>query len=248
MWISLMRNLANNGNQPRNPHFHSEIHRLHVRRSLLDQPWMTKLQHLQTIQTCHCQRMSKTYENRSIQRWALPSKPDHWNPEKKYMQIWKKTFNSNMWISLMRNLANNGNQPRNPHFHSEIHHLHVRRSLLDQPWMTKLQHLQTIQTCHCHRMPGKYGKVTSWHAAAFSDSAEPIPHTRPWRPRHQSGWLPTRCSWRTRLSSAPRPRPGNRDRSRLASSSRALPFKSWSLKSGEHMTFNSDMWISLIQT
>ena len=155
-----------------------------------------------------------------------------------------------MWISLMRNLANNGNQPRNPHFHSEIHHLHVRRSLLDQPWMTKLQHLQTIQTiqtCHCHRMPGKYGKVTSWHAAAFSDSAEPIPHSRPWRPRHQCRCVANQCSWRTSLSSAPRPRPGNRDRSRLASSARALPFKSWSLKSGEHMTFDPDMWISLIQ-
>ena len=113
--------------------------------------------------------------------------------------------------------------------------------------MTKLQHLQTIQTCHCHRMPGKYGKVTSWHAAAFSDSAEPIPHTRPWPPRCQSCWVLNRCSSRTSLSSAPRPRPGNRDRSRLASSSRALPFKSWSLKSGEHMTFNSDIWISLIQ-
>ena len=135
----------------------------------------------------------------------------------------------------------------NPEIRTFIHHLHVRRSLLDQPWMTKLQHLQTIQTCHRHRMPGKYGKVTSWHAAAFSDSAEPIPHTRPWRPRRQCSFLANRCSRRTRLSSAPRPRPGNRDRSRLASSSRALPFKSWSLKSGEHMTFNSDMWISLIQ-
>ena len=135
----------------------------------------------------------------------------------------------------------------NPELQTFIHHLHVRRSLLDQPWMTKLQHLQTIQTCHCHRMPGKYGKVTSWHAAAFSDSAEPIPHTRPRPPRCQSGSLPNRCSSRTSLSSTPRPRPGNRDRSRLASSSRALRFKSWSLKSGEHMTFNSDMWISLIQ-
>ena len=117
----------------------------------------------------------------------------------------------------------------------------------DERWMMKLQHLQTIQTCHCQRMSGKYGKVTSWHAAAFSDSAEPIPHTRPWRPRHQSCCMPNRCPWRTSLSSAPRPRPGNRDRSRLASSSRALPFKSWSLKSGEHMTFNPDIWISLIQ-
>jgi hypothetical protein len=35
------------------------------------------------------------------------------------MQIWKNmTFNSDMWISLMRNLVNNGNQPRNPNFHS----------------------------------------------------------------------------------------------------------------------------------
>ena len=135
----------------------------------------------------------------------------------------------------------------NPEIHTFIHHLHVRRRLLDQPWMTKLQHLQTIQTCHCHRMPGKYGKVTSWHAAAFSDSAEPIPHTRPWPPRRQSGCFSNGCSWRTSLSSAPRPRPGNGDRARLASSSRALPFKSWSLKSGEHMTFNSDIWISLIQ-
>ena len=117
----------------------------------------------------------------------------------------------------------------------------------DERWMMKLQHLQTIQTCHCQRMSGKYGKVTSWHAAAFSDSAETIPHTRPWRPRHQSCCMPNRCPWRTSLSSAPRPRPGNRDRSRLASSSRALPFKSWSLKSGEHMTFNPDIWISLIQ-
>ena len=38
----------------------------------------------------------------------------------------------------------------------------------DEGWMMKLQHLQTIQICHCHRMPGKYGKVASWHAAAFS--------------------------------------------------------------------------------
>ena len=121
-----------------------------------DERWMMKLQDLQTIQTCHCQRMSKTYENRSIQRWALPSKPDHWNPENKYMQIWKKHLTQTCESLWCENLANNGNQPRNPHFHSEIHHLHVRRSLLDQPWMTKLQHLQTIQTCHCQRMSKTY--------------------------------------------------------------------------------------------
>ena len=86
-----------------------------------------------------------------------------------------------------------------------------------------------------------------WHHDMPQHSAEPIPHTRPWPPRCQSRCLTNQSSWRTRLSSAPRPRPGNGDRARLASSSRALPFKSWSLKSGEHMTFNSDMWISLIQ-
>ena len=101
----------------------------------------------------------------TVKTWSLKSWEHLRTNICKYETI---TFNSNMWISLMRNLANNGNQPRNPHFHSEIHHLHVRRGLLDQPWMTKLLHLQSVQTCHCHRMPGKYGKVTSWHAAAFS--------------------------------------------------------------------------------
>ena len=129
----------------------------------------------------------------------------------------------------------------NPEIHTFIHHLHVRRSLLDQPWMTKLQHLQTIQACHCQRMS------ETWHHDMPQPSAEPIPHTRPWRPLRECCLIPNWCSWRTRLSSASRPRPGNGDRARLASSSRALPFKSWSLKSREHMTFNSDIWISLIQ-
>ena len=67
--------------------------------------------------------------------------------------------------------------------------------------------------------------MTSWHAAAFSDSAEPIPHTRPWPPRRQSGYLPNWCPWRTHLSSVPRPGPGGSDRSRLASCLRALRTK-----------------------
>ena len=156
------------------------------------------------------------------------------------------TFNSDIWISLIQNLANNAESDGCLQMLTASTSTYLT-TLLEQRWMMKLQDLQTIQTCHCHRMPGKYEKVTSWHAAAFSDSAEPIPHTRPWRPRHQSCCLPTQCPWRTRLSSAPRPRPGNGDRSRLASSSRALRFKSWSLKFGEHMTFNSNIWISLIQ-
>ena len=147
-----------------------------------------------------------------------------------------------MWISLIQNLEE---QSRNQQLLTESTY---SKTLLEQRWMMKLQDLQTIQTCHCHRMPGKYGKVTSWHAAAFSDSAEPIPHTRPWRPRCQSGSVTNGCPWRTRLSSAPRPRPGNRDRSRLASSSRALPFKSWSLKSGETWHIMTFIWDILADT
>ena len=48
----------------------------------------------------------------TIKTWSLKS----W--EQIFANMNKNTFNSNMWISLMRNLANNGNQPRNPHFHS----------------------------------------------------------------------------------------------------------------------------------
>ena len=244
MWISLIQNLANNAE------INSCLQHLHIRQLSLnrDEWWnyrTSKPSKLVTVKGYRKHMKQKhSAVGSTVKTWSLKSWEHLRTNICKYETI---TFNSNMWISLMRNLANNGNQPRNPHFHSEIHHLHVRRGLLDQPWMTKLQHLQTIQTCHCHRMPGQYGKVTSWHAAALGDSAEPIPHTRPWPPRHQcSSFLANQCLWRTRLSSVPRPRPGNGDRARLASSSRALAFKSWSLKSGD-MTFNSDMWISLIQ-
>ena len=83
----------------------------------------------------------------------------------------KNTFNPDMWISLMRNLENNGNQSRNSHF---LYHLHARRSLLDQLWMTKLQHPQTIQTCHCQTMSGTRHHtskiIKSWLSAAISES------------------------------------------------------------------------------
>ena len=69
------------------------------------------------------------------------------------------------------------------------------------------------------------GDITSWHAAAFASIQQSPPHTRPWRPRHQSGSLPNRWSWRTRLSSVPRPRPGGSDR----------------LRPGQKMTFHWDM-------
>ena len=95
----------------------------------------------------------------------------------------------------------------------------------------------------CRESMGKWHHDMPQHSAIQRSP----PLTRPWHPRRQSGSIPNRSLRRTHLSSAPRPRPGNRDRSRLASSSRALPFKSWSLTSRVHMTFNSDMWISLIQ-
>ena len=141
-----------------------------------------------------------------------------------------------MWISLIQNLEE---QSRNQQLLTESTY---SKTLLEQRWMMKLKDLQTIQTCHCQRMSG------TWHLPSNRRSIQwSPPHTRPWHPRRQSGCIANRCSWWTCWSAVPRPRPGNRDRSRLASSSRALPFKSWSLKSGEHMTFNSDMWISLIQ-
>ena len=139
-----------------------------------------------------------------------------------------------MWISLIQDLANN------PEINSCLQPLHIWQlsSIRDKGWnysTSKQTKFLSVKECQGHDM----------NTCRCIQRRQP--HTRPWRPRHQSCCLPTQCPWRTRLSSAPWPRPGNRDRSRLASSSRALPFKSWSLKSGEHMTFNPDMWISLIQ-
>ena len=62
----------------------------------------------------------------------------------------------------------------NPEIHTFFHHLHARRSLLDQLWMTKLQHPQTIQTCHCQTMSGTRHHtskiIKSWLSAAISES------------------------------------------------------------------------------
>ena len=52
-------------------------------------------------------------------------------------------------------------------------------------WTMKLQHLQHGQTSHCQRIS------KTWHHDMPQHSAIPRspPHTRPWRPRHQSGSL-----------------------------------------------------------
>ena len=77
----------------------------------------------------------------------------------------------------------------NPEIQGLIQHLHsiyiqydiqldceYLTTQLDPRWTMKLQHLQTIQTPHCKRMSKTYENMASWHAAAFSDSAEPTTH------------------------------------------------------------------------
>ena len=226
MWISLIQNLANNAESDSCLQ-HLHIWQLSLRWKMNDEttgpPNHPNLSLSKDVENIWKQKHSAVGSN--VKTWSLKS--------------WEHmTCNSDMWISLMQYLANNAE------INSCWQHLHI--------WQLSLRWKMNDETAAPPNHPNlslskDVENMRSWHAAAFSDSAEPIPHTRPWRPRHQSCWNSNGCLWRTSLSSAPRPRPGNRDRSRLASSSRALPFKSWSLKSGEHMTFNSDLWISLKQ-
>ena len=68
----------------------------------------------------------------------------------------------------------------------------------------------------CHSATGCLEGMRQWHQDMPQHSAilwSPS-HTKPWRPRRQCRWKSNRCSWRTRLSSVPRPRPGGSDRSK----------------------------------
>ena len=126
----------------------------------------------------------------------------------------------------------------NPEIHTFIHHLHVRRSLLDQPWMTKLQHLQTIQTYHCHNI------MTCRSIQRFSGAS----HT-PGLGALGTNLVTTQINVRDGRVCLQRLGQGletETDQGWLLHPG-FYPFKSWSLKSGENMTSNSDMWISLIQ-
>ena len=152
----------------------------------------------------------------------------------------QRTFNltktcKSLWLNPCKN---------NPEINSGLQHLHIWQLALNRD---EWRNYSTSKPSKLVTVTGCQESMGKWHHDMPQHSAEPIPHTRPWGPRRQSGSISNRSLRRTRLSSVPRPRPGNSDRSRLASSSRALRFKTWSLKSGEHMTFNSDMWISLIQ-
>ena len=123
-----------------------------------------------------------------------------------------------------------------------IQHLHIcwqLNSIRDEWWNYSTSKLQT---CHCHRMSG------TWHLQSNRRSIQwSPPHTRPWRPRRQSGCLWNWFLWRTRLSSAPRLRPGGSDRLRLASRSWFLPSKPdhWNPTNNSHST--ERYRISLIQ-
>ena len=123
------------------------------------------------------QRLGQGLETETDQGWLLHpgfyrSNRDHWNPEK----TWHLTLTrESLWYRTWKN---------NPEIHGFIQHLHTVYDIqldweylttqLDPRWTMKLQHLLTIQTSHCKRMSVE--KKTSWHAAAFSDSAEPTTH------------------------------------------------------------------------
>ena len=253
----------------------------------LDPRWTMKLQHLQTIQTSHCQRMSKTWHHDMLQHSAEPTTHQALAPSAPIWLLYKSMFateafifsaSAKAWrqgqikvgilfvVSTVKTWSLKSHEQFT--FNWEISNLSdsklgktIQKSTvsfsisiqldweylttqLDPRWTMKLQHLQTIQTSHCQRISKT---LTSWHAAAFSDSAEPIPHTRPWPPRRQSGCPTTRCSWRNRLSSVPRPRPGGSDRLRLASRSWFLPSKPdhWNPTNNSHSA--ERYRISLIQ-
>ena len=141
---------------------------------------------------------------------ALQTKPDFWHAQKKGHST------ETSWISLIQNLEK---QSRNPRLHSALHTVWQcmtyswiagfwqLNSIRDERWNStcKPSKLLTVKGCRKH------------YIMTCRCIQRRQPHTRPWRPRHQSGCLPNWCSWRTRLSSVPRPRPGGSDRSRLAS-------------------------------
>ena len=142
---------------------------------------------------------------------VLPSKPDHWNPANNWHSSEKCR------ISLIQNLEK---QSRNPRFHSAstysmtyswVGSIWQLNSIRDERW--NYSTCKTIQTSHCKRISKTWHHEIPQHSAILRSP----PHTRPWRPRRQSGCQPNWCSWRTRLSSVPRPRPGGSDKLRLAS-------------------------------
>ena len=116
-------------------------------------------------------------------------------------------------------------------------------STRDERWNTSTSKPSKLVTVKCQSMSKTWHHDMPQHSAILRSP----PHTRPWPPRHQSGCLPNWYLWRTCLSSAPRPRPGGSNRSRLARCSRVLPSKPdhWNPANNWHST--ATCRISLIQ-
>ena len=93
-------------------------------------------------------------------------------------------------ISAIQNLEK---QSRNPRLHSASTYSMTMYDIqldweylttqLDPRWTMKLQHLQHGQTSHCQRMSKTFHHDMPQHSAILRSP----PHTRPWRPRRQSG-------------------------------------------------------------
>ena len=160
---------------------------------------------------------------------VLPSKPDFWNPANN----WHSTETCR--ISLIQNLEK---RPRNPRFHS------ASTYSMTYSWIGSIWQLNSIRDERWNYSTSKPAKLLTVkgcrkHYIMTCCSIQPSPpHTRPWRPRRQSGCCPNRCLQQRRLSSVPRPRPGGSDRLRLASRSWFLPSKPdhWNPTNNSHST------------
>ena len=115
----------------------------------------------------------------TVKTWSLKS----WEQICKYE---KNTFNSDMWISLMRNLANNGNQPRNSHFlsPSTCSKKSPRSTMNDETPAHPPNHpnLSLSDDVRDKTSYIKYHQIMTF----CSNQRKLSPHTRPWHPRHQS--------------------------------------------------------------
>ena len=174
----------------------------------------------------------------SCQR-APRTKPDFWNAQT------KRHSTETCRISLIQNLEK---QSRNPRFHSASTYS-MTYSWLGSMWHSIRDEQWNYSTCKLSKLLTVRGFRKHWHHDMPQHSAilRSPPHTRPLPPHRQSGSFSNRCSWRTRLSSVPRPRPGGSDRSRLASCQRALRTKPdfWNAQTKRHST--ETCRISLIQ-
>ena len=113
-------------------------------------------------------------------------------------------------------------------------------TLLDQRWMMKLQHLQTNKISFCQRMS------RTWHEYMQLHSTETTAHQAlaPSPPILLCSKLMLATDAFVFSASA---KAWKQRQIKAGVFIQGSTVQSWSLKSGEHMTFHSDMWLSLIQ-